>query len=314
MTRYIAHRLLGIVPVLVGIAVVVFTLVHLIPGDVVQVLLGTDASPQQVETLRRSFGLDQPLPVQFVDWSGHVIRGDLGTSLRTNRAVLPDLVGRFGVTVQLTLLSTVLALLLAIPLGIASVARNGQASDLLSRVLALVGLSIPNFWLGTLLILFASLVIHWLPPVGFISLLDNPWLGLQTLLLPSISLGTVLAAFVMRMTRSSLLEVLGQDYIRTAYAKGLRDRSVLYVHALKNALIPVLTAIGVQLGYLLGGAVVVEQVFSVPGLGRFLLDAIYTRDYPVVQGGVLLIALVCSLINLVVDVLYAAVDPRIRYS
>jgi peptide/nickel transport system permease protein len=302
------------VPVLVGIAVVVFTLVHLIPGDVVQVLVGTEATQQQIETLRRSFGLDQPLPLQFADWVSHVARGDLGTSLRTNRPVLPDIVARFGVTTQLSLLSTALALLVAIPLGIASVARNGQISDAGARVLALIGLSIPNFWLGTVLILFASVVLGWLPPVGFVSLLDNPWLGLQTLLLPSISLGTVLAAFVMRMTRSSLLEVLRQDYIRTAYAKGLREQTVLYTHALKNAFIPVVTVIGVQLGYLLGGAVIVEQVFSLPGLGRFMLDAIYTRDYPIVQGGTLCIALVCSLINLVVDVLYAAIDPRIRYS
>jgi peptide/nickel transport system permease protein len=301
------------VPVLFGISLVVFALVHLIPGDVVQILLGTSASQQQIETLRRLFGLDQPLPVQFADWFGHVVRGDLGTSLRTNRPVLPDLVARFGVTVQLTLCSMLVALVVAIPLGIASAARRGHLSDAAARLLALIGLSIPNFWLGTLLILFASLAIGWLPPVGFVSLVDNPGLGVQTLLLPSIALGTALAAFVMRMLRSSLLEVLGQDYVRTAYAKGLRDRTVLYTHALKNAFIPVLTVIGIQLGYLLGGAVVVEQVFSLPGLGRFLLDAIYTRDYPIVQGGVLFIALVFSLVNLVVDVLYASLDPRIRY-
>ena len=313
MSRYLARRLIAILPVLFGISVVVFTLVHLIPGDVVQILLGTQASQQQIDTLRRLLGLDQPLPVQFADWFSHVLRGDLGTSLRTNRPVLPDLVARFGVTLQLTLASMCVALLVAIPLGIASAARRGQVSDAASRLFALIGLSIPNFWLGTILILFASLVIGWLPPVGFVSLLDNPWLGIQTLLLPSISLGTALAAFVMRMLRSSLLEVLRQDYVRTAYAKGLRDRTVLYTHALRNAFIPVLTVIGIQIGTLLGGAVVVEQVFSLPGLGRFLLDAIYTRDYPIVQGGVLFIALVFSLVNLVVDVLYAAIDPRIRY-
>jgi peptide/nickel transport system permease protein len=313
VSRYLARRLIAILPVLFGISVVVFTLVHLIPGDVVQILLGTQASQQQIDTLRRLLGLDQPLPVQFADWFSHVLRGDLGTSLRTNRPVLPDLVARFGVTLQLTLASMCVALLVAIPLGIASAARRGQVSDAASRLFALIGLSIPNFWLGTILILFASLVIGWLPPVGFVSLLDNPWLGIQTLLLPSISLGTALAAFVMRMLRSSLLEVLRQDYVRTAYAKGLRDRTVLYTHALRNAFIPVLTVIGIQIGTLLGGAVVVEQVFSLPGLGRFLLDAIYTRDYPIVQGGVLFIALVFSLVNLVVDVLYAAIDPRIRY-
>ena len=300
-------------PVLFGISLVVFALVRLIPGDVVQILLGTSASQQQIETLRRLFGLDQPLPVQFADWFSHVVRGDLGTSLRTGRPVLPDLVARFGVTLQLTLSSMLIGLVVAIPLGITSAARRGHLWDAASRLVALIGLSIPNFWLGTLLILFASLAIGWLPPVGFVSLIDDPGLGVQTLLLPSIALGTALAAFVMRMLRSSLLEVLGQEYVRTAYAKGLRDRTVVYTHALKNAFIPVLTVIGIQLGYLLGGAVVVEQVFSLPGLGRFLLDAIYTRDYPIVQGGVLFIALVFSLVNLVVDVLYASLDPRIRY-
>jgi peptide/nickel transport system permease protein len=293
--------------------VLVFLLVHLIPGDVAQVLLGTQATDQQLETLRRSFGLDRPLPVQYVDWLGHVMRGDLGVSFRTNRPVLPDLVNRFGVTLQLTLLSLLVALVVAIPLGVASAANRGQVSDAASRLLALLGLSVPNFWLATLLILFVSLVLHWLPPVGYVSLLDNPWLGLQTLILPAIALGTAVAAFIMRMVRSSLLEVLRQDYIRTARAKGLRDQTVLYAHALRNAFIPVLTVIGVQIGYLLGGAVIIESIFSLPGMGRFLLDSINNRDYSIVQGGVLVIALIFSLVNLGVDLLYGWLDPRIRY-
>ncbi len=305
--------MLAIVPVLFGISVLVFGLVHLIPGDVAQVLLGTQATDQQIETLRRSFGLDRPLPVQYVDWLSHVVQGDFGVSLRTSRPVLPDLVSRFGVTLQLTLVSTVIALVVAIPLGVASAANRGRTSDALSRVLALLGLSIPNFWLGTMLILFVSLVLHWLPPVGFVSLLDNPWLGLQTLILPALALGTAVAAFIMRMVRSSLLEVLRQDYIRTANAKGLRDNVVLYRHALKNAFIPVLTVIGVQVGYLLGGAVIIESIFSLPGMGRFLLDSINNRDYSIVQGGVLLIALIFSLVNLSVDLVYGWLDPRIRY-
>jgi len=304
---------LAIVPVLFGISVLVFGLVHLIPGDVAQVLLGTQATDQQIETLRRGFGLDRPLPVQYVDWLSHVLQGDFGVSLRTSRPVLPDLVSRFGVTLQLTVVSTVIALVVAIPLGVASAANRGRTSDALSRVLALLGLSIPNFWLGTMLILFVSLVLHWLPPVGFVSLLDNPWLGLQTLILPALALGTAVAAFIMRMVRSSLLEVLRQDYIRTANAKGLRDNVVLYRHALKNAFIPVLTVIGVQIGYLLGGAVIIESIFSLPGMGRFLLDSINNRDYSIVQGGVLLIALIFSLVNLSVDLVYGWLDPRIRY-
>lgn len=313
MTQYVARRVLAIVPVLFGISVLVFVLVHLIPGDVAQILLGTQATQEQIETLRRTYGLDRPLPLQYADWLSHVVRGDFGVSLRTSRPVLPDLVSRFGVTVQLTSLSMVIALLVAIPLGVASAANRGRRSDAISRVVALLGLSIPNFWLGTMLILFVSVVLKWLPPPGFVSLLDNPWLAIQTLILPSLALGTAVAAFIMRMVRSSLLEVLRQDYIRTAHAKGLGEQVVLYRHALKNAFIPVLTVIGVQIGYLLGGAVIIESIFSLPGMGRFLLDSINNRDYSIVQGGVLFIALIFSVVNLLVDLVYGWLDPRIRY-
>src|SRR3977135_1962007 len=314
MTQYVFRRVIAIVPVLLGISILVFLLVHLIPGDVAQILLGTQATDQQIETLRRSFGLDRPLPVQYLDWLSHILRGDFGVSFRTNRPVPPDLVSRFGVTLQLTLVSMVIALVVAIPLGVASAANRGRGSDAISRVLALLGLSIPNFWLGTMLILFVSLVLHWLPPVGFVSLLDNPWLGIQTLILPSVALGTAVAAFIMRMVRSSLLEVLRQDFIRTAQAKGLEERTVLYRHALKNAFIPILTVIGLQIGYLLGGAVIIESIFSLPGMGRFLLDSINNRDYSIVQGGVLFIALIFSLVNLSVDLVYGWLDPPIPYS
>jgi peptide/nickel transport system permease protein len=313
MTTYVVRRVLAIIPVLFGISILVFLLVHLIPGDVAQILLGTQATDQQLETLRRTFGLDRALPVQYLDWLSHILRGDFGVSFRTNRPVLPDLVSRFGVTVQLTLVSMLIALVVAVPLGAISAARRGRAADGASRVVALFGLSIPNFWLGTLLILFVSLGLHWLPPVGFVSLLDNPWLGIQTLILPAIALGTAVAAFIMRMVRSSLLEVLRQDYIRTAQAKGLHEQTVLYRHAMKNAFIPVLTVIGVQIGYLLGGAVIIESIFSLPGMGRFLLDSISNRDYSIVQGGVLFIALVFCLVNLSVDLVYGWLDPRIRY-
>jgi peptide/nickel transport system permease protein len=313
MAEYLVRRVIAMIPVLFGISILVFVLVHLIPGDVAQILLGTQATDAQVETLRRTFGLDRPLPVQYVDWLSHIVRGDFGVSLRTSRPVLPDLVSRFGVTLQLTLTSMIIALLVAIPLGAASAASRGRGSDAISRVVALLGLSIPNFWLGTLLILFVSVVLHWLPPVGFVSLLDNPWLALQTLILPALALGTAVAAFIMRMVRSSLLEVLRQDFIRTAHAKGLPETTVLYRHAFKNAFIPVLTVIGVQVGYLLGGAVIIESIFSLPGMGRFLLDSISNRDYSIVQGGVLFIALVFSLVNLSVDLAYGWLDPRIRY-
>jgi peptide/nickel transport system permease protein len=313
MTQYVTRRVIAIVPVLFGISVLVFLLVHLIPGDVAQILLGTQATDQQIATLRRTFGLDRPLPVQYLDWVSHLVTGDFGVSFRTSRPVLPDLISRFGVTVQLTVVSMGVALAVAIPLGVASAANRGQKADAIARVVALLGLSIPNFWLGTMLILFVSLVLHWLPPVGFVSLLDNPWLGIQTLILPALALGTAVAAFIMRMVRSSLLEVLRQDFIRTARAKGLRDHTVLYSHALKNAFIPVLTVIGVQIGYLLGGAVIIESIFSLPGMGRFLLDSINNRDYSIVQGGVLFIALIFSVVNLAVDLVYGWLDPRIRY-
>jgi peptide/nickel transport system permease protein len=313
MTQYVTRRVIAIVPVLFGISVLVFLLVHLIPGDVAQILLGTQATDQQIETLRRTFGLDRPLPVQYLDWVSHVVTGDFGVSFRTSRPVLPDLISRFGVTVQLTGVSMLIALAVASPLGVASAANRGKRADAISRVVALLGLSIPNFWLGTMLILFVSLVLHWLPPVGFVSLLENPWLGMQTLILPALALGTAVAAFIMRMVRSSLLEVLRQDFIRTAKAKGLKDHAVLYRHALKNAFIPVLTVIGVQIGYLLGGAVIIESIFSLPGMGRFLLDSINNRDYSIVQGGVLFIALIFSVVNLAVDLVYGWLDPRIRY-
>jgi peptide/nickel transport system permease protein len=313
VTQYVITRVIAIIPVLFGISILVFLLVHLIPGDVAQILLGTSATDEQLATLRRTFGLDRPLPVQYVDWLSHVLVGDFGVSFRTNRPVLPDLVSRFGVTLQLTVVSMLIALAVAIPLGTVSASNRGRASDALTRVGALLGLSIPNFWLGTLLILFVSLGLHWLPPPGFVSLLDNPWLGIQTLILPAIALGTAVAAFIMRMVRSSLLEVLRQDYIRTAHAKGLHEQSVLYRHALKNAFIPVLTVIGVQVGYLLGGAVIIESIFSLPGMGRFLLDSISNRDYSIVQGGVLFIALIFCLVNLSVDLVYGWLDPRIRY-
>jgi peptide/nickel transport system permease protein len=313
LTRYLARRAVGVLIVLVGISIVVFLMVRLIPGDTVQLLLGTEASQEQINTLRRVFGLDRPLHQQFMDWFRRLAQGDFGISLRTSRPVLPDIIARFGVTVQLTAASMLVALVVAVPLGVASAVNRSSVTDAVARVTALVGLSVPNFWLGTVLILFVSLVLGWLPPIGFISVLDNPWLGAQTLLLPSIALGTALAAFVMRMVRSTLLEVLRQDYIRTARAKGLRERVVLYTHALKNAFIPVLTVIGVQIGHLLGGAVIIEEVFSLPGVGTFLLNGIYQRDYPVIQGGVLFVALVFSLLNLLVDVLYGWIDPRIRY-
>ncbi|HEV2358889.1 MAG TPA: ABC transporter permease [bacterium] len=316
MTAFLAGRLLTLVPVLWGVSIVVFLLVHLLPGNAIQMFLGTQVAmtPAQMDELRRLFGLDKPLLLQYADWIGHVLRGDFGVSLRTSRPVLPDILARLPLSAEITLLALLIALVIAVPIGIAAALRRGSAADAAIQLGGLAGLSIPNFWLATMLLLvlgnagsIASIGIY----VGFFA---DPAKNLAVMLLPSFSLGIALAAVIMRFLRSSLLEVLGQDYVRTARAKGLRGRLVLYRHVLRNALIPVITVVGFQAGYLLGGTVVIEEVFALPGMGRLALAAIGQRDYPVVQGVVLVIALLFVLVNLAVDLLYAVVDPRVRYA
>jgi peptide/nickel transport system permease protein len=316
MTAFLAGRLLTLIPVLWGVSIVVFLLIHLLPGNAIQMFLGTqvEMTPAQLDELRRLFGLNKPLPLQYVDWISHLLRGDFGVSLRTSRAVLPDILARLPLSVEITLLALVLALAIAVPVGIAAALRRGSAVDAAIQLGGLAGLSIPNFWLATMLLLalgnvgsIASIGIY----VGFFS---DPVRNLAVMVLPSFSLGIALAAVMMRFIRSSLLEVLGHDYVRTARAKGLRERLVLYRHVLRNALIPVITVVGFQAGYLLGGTVVIEEVFALPGMGRLALAAISQRDYPVVQGVVLVIALLFVLVNLAVDVAYAFIDPRVRYA
>ena len=315
MTAFLTGRLLTLAPVLWGVSVVVFLLIHLLPGNAIQIFLGTQVqmTPAQMEELRRLFGLDKPLPLQYFDWIGHLLRGDFGVSLRTSRAVLPDIVARLPLSGEITLLAIVIALTIAVPVGIAAALRRGSAADAAIQLGGLAGLSIPNFWLATMLLLalgnvgsIASIGIY----VGFFA---DPVRNLTVMLLPSFSLGIALAAVIMRFIRSSLLEVLGHDYVRTARAKGLREQLVVYRHVLRNALIPVITVVGFQAGYLLGGTVVIEEVFALPGMGRLALAAIDQRDYPVVQGVVLVIALLFVLVNLAVDVAYAFIDPRVRY-
>jgi peptide/nickel transport system permease protein len=294
----------------------VFGLMQFLPGDVVDSLLGSEGSldPQQRATLYRLLGLDAPIHIQFLRWLGGLLRADLGVSLRTSDSVTGLILARVGVTTELALLSVCLSAILAIPLGVLAAVRRNGVADLLAHLVGLIGLSFPNFWLATMLLLVASLYWKWQPSMIWVSPFEQPWANLQQMLLPVISLSAALMAVVMRMTRSSMLEVLGRDYIRTARAKGLREKVVLGRHALKNAAIPVLTVMGLQLGYLLGGAVVIEQVFGLPGIGWLILNGIFQRDYPVVQGGVLFVAVVFVLINLFIDLLYAYVDPRIRYS
>jgi peptide/nickel transport system permease protein len=316
VTAFIAARLLSLIPVLWGVSVLVFLLIHLIPGNALQMFLGTqvEMTPAQLDQLRRMFGLNKSLPLQYADWLGRLMRGDFGVSLRTSRAVLPDILNRLPVSAELTLLALLVALAIAVPVGILSALRRGTSADAVIRILGLAGLSIPNFWLGTMLLLLLPGRVLPIASIGvYLRFFANPIGNLTVMALPALSLGIALAAVVMRFVRSSLLEVLGADYIRTARAKGLREALVIDRHALRNALIPVVTVIGFQAGYLLGGTVVIEEVFALPGMGRFALAAINQRDYPVVQGVVLIIAVLFVLTNIAVDVLYAYVDPRVRY-
>lgn len=314
MQRYLVTRLLALIPVLLGILAVVFLLIRLIPGDAVQLFLGTqvEMTPEQMAELRRFFGVDKPIWAQFVDYLGRILRGDFGVSLRTSRAVLPDIMARLPLSFQLAMFALAIALVIAVPLGILSAVTRNSTFDVLTRIGGLLGLSMPNFWLGAMLILVFSRYLH--VSLGqYVPLGQNPLGTLESLYLPAIALGVAIAAILMRYIRSSLLEVLGQDYVRTARGKGLRASAVMIRHALPNAMIPVITVVGFQMGYLLGGTVVIEEIFALPGMGRLVLQAIFQRDYPVVQGVVLTIALLFVVTNLVVDLLYAWIDPRIRY-
>lgn len=316
MLRYISRRLLLLIPTLIGFSILVFLLIRLVPGTVVEQMLGSEAlvTGESLEALRRYFGLDQPLYVQYVNWLGRVLVGDLGTSWRTGKPVLELVLSHMAVTAELALLSVLLATLIGIPVGILAALRQSSIIDNLLRIGSLVGLSMPVFWQATMMILILSRIFHWTPPLRWSGPLDNLAVNAQMMVLPSIALATVSAAVIVRMTRATFLDILGEDYMRTARAKGLKERLVIVRHGLRNILIPAVTVIGLQFGYLMGGVVVVEEVFTLPGVGRLVLNAIYERDYPVVQGGVLVIALVFMLANLAIDLLYAVLDPRIRYS
>lgn len=315
MFSYLLRQLLLAVPALFGVMVVVFALMKAVPGDVVTNLVGLqgNVSAERMAEMRRMFGLDLPLHTQFAQWFSAAAQGDLGSSLRTGRPVVTDLILRFPVTLELTLLGLLIALVMAIPLGVIAALWRGKLVDYAVSVFALLGLSIPGFFLGILLILLFSLRLDWLPPAGYVPFTESPLQNLRHMVLPAVSLGLILAAAATRITRSSMLEVLGRDYVRTARAKGLPERDVVFRHALRNALNPVITVVGLQFGALLGGAVIIEQVFGLPGVGRFALEGINLRDYPVVQGAVLLIAAAFITVNVLVDMIYSLVDPRIRY-
>lgn len=301
-------------PVLLGISIGVFGLMRLIPGDAVDVMMGQiRLDPETRDSLRRLFGIDEPIWRQYLNWIGAIFTGDLGSSIRSGRPVIVEIQSALGPTIQLALLSTVVGCVIAIPAGIISAVRQYSVADAAVTLLSYVGISMPVFWLGTLLILAFSVNLTWLPAGGYVSLADDPVESLKVALLPALTLGLGFAALLMRIIRSAALEVLRQDYVRLARAKGLHERAVLARHVSRNVLIPVLTVIGLQFGWLLGGSVIVEQVFVRPGIGRLLISAIFSRDYPVVQGVALLFAVIFLTTNLLVDLAYSFVDPRIRY-
>jgi peptide/nickel transport system permease protein len=313
--RYIIRRLLLTFPALLGVSLIVSGLVRLLPGDAVTLMLQDYASyAKNADDLRAQLGLNRPFAVQYVTWLGGVAHGDLGTSLRDHTPIADELKVRLPVTFELGILGLIIGLMIAIPLGVYSAVRQDSAFDFIGRSLAIAMLAIPGFWLATLAITLPSIWFHWTPPLRYTSFQKDPWTNIRQMFLPAIILGIGLSGGVMRLTRAQMLEVLRQDFIRTARSKGLRDRAVIVRHALRNALIPVVTLIGLQMTVLISGAVVLESIFVIPGMGRYLLDALNYRDYPAIQAVVLIFAAVIIFVNLVVDLLYAWLDPRIRYT
>jgi peptide/nickel transport system permease protein len=316
MHKYVLRRVLLAVPVLVLSSLIVFGLMRVMPGDALTALMAEsgNVSERELAKLRKDLGLDLPYYKQYLVWVWQMVSLNPGDSIFTNEPIPVALKKAIPVTVELAALAMVLGLVIAIPIGVLSATRQDTASDYVGRVVAVSGLSLPDFWLGTLVITFAAIWFHWIPPIGYVSLWESPWRNLQQFLLPAAVLGFRLSAATMRMTRSTVLEVLREDYVRTAWAKGLGGRIVVYKHALKNALIPVVTIVGGQLGTLLAGTVIVETIFALPGMGRLTVEAILYRDYPVVQTNVMLVAGTLVALNLLVDMTYAWLDPRIRYS
>ncbi len=334
MAPYIARRAVALLPILLWVSAAAFLIIHLIPGDPATVYLGEHATPDAVRRVQHEFGLDRPLPVQYGIYLWNVVHGNFGDSLDTHRPVIDEFIPRFPATIELMLGSMTVALAVGVPIGIVSAALPNSVFDRVGMLLALAGVSLPVFWLGLMLVYIFSVYLHVLPTAGQLSvdfsivpitridvldgLLTGNWPAaldaLRHVVLPSITLGSIPMAIIARMTRATMLDALHQDYVRTAYAKGLTGRAVVLAHGLRNALLPVVTVVGLQVGFLLGGATLTETIFSWPGVGRYMYDSITFRDYPVVLAGILLFSLVFVLVNLAVDVLYAYLDPRIRYA
>ncbi len=314
MREYVLRRLIMLVPVLLAVSVAIFLLMRVVPGDVTHFILqDAGTSQEDVRALRHEIGLDVPLPEQYVRWIGGVLRGDLGRSLLTHRSVGAELRNAAPVSLEVALLAIIISVVVAVPAGILSAVRQDSPLDYLARFVSVGALSIPAFWLGTLLLVLPSIWFHWTPPTPYSGFSVHPWRNIEQIILPALALGLPASGVTMRMVRAQMLEVLRQDYVRTARAKGLSGRLVVWRHALKNTMIPVVTIIGNQLGFLLGGTVITETIFSLPGVGRLTLDAVSKRDYPQIQADVLFIAIVFVLLNLVIDLSYSWFDPRIRY-
>lgn len=312
MIGLIVRRLFQLVLLLLGISFLVFMSMHIAPGDPATIIAGPTATSSDLEAIRANMGLDRPVLVQYVDYLGGILHGDFGYSFQTSQSVTDAIITRFPNTIKLAGASMIVAIIIGIVAGIISAIKQNSWIDVTSTTFALGGVSIPNFWLGTMLILIFAVNLQWLP-VGGLNAPIYTLEGIKQLILPAITLGTASAALIARMTRSSMLEVIKSDYIRTAKAKGVKQRSVIWIHALRNAMIPVVTVIGINFGALLGGTIITEQVFAINGVGRLMIDAIAARDFPIVQGTVLLVAAIFVIVNLIVDIIYAFIDPRISY-
>jgi peptide/nickel transport system permease protein len=314
VAEVVARRLLLAVPMLLGMSVVVFLIVHLVPGDPARAILGLNATPELIAQLREQLGLEESLVSQYVAWLGNVVTGDFGRDYSSGASISSLLGQRLPVTIELAVVALLIAIVIGVPLGIAAAVWRGRGPDTAAQGVRLLGISVPDFWLGIMLILLFSLGLGTLPSSGWVPLSEDPVGNLEHVLLPALALGVGFGAVLVRITRAAMLDVLDQDYIRFCRAKGVPERSVIFKHALRNAAIPIITVIGMQAGYLLGGAIVIEQVFSLPGVGRLVLDGVLQRNYPVVQGGVLVVGVMFIVVNLLADVLYTVLNPKLRHS
>lgn len=312
MFRIVISRLVQSIPVLIIVSMVVFAITMLLPGDPAYAVLGDYATDEQREQISKEYGFDKPIPIQYLNWLERSVTGDFGRSIRTKEPVVDLLAQRLPVTVELAIISIMIAILVGIPLGVIAAIKHNSLVDTATSFVAMASLAIPNFWAGILLILLFTVLLGWLPPSGHVPFFEDPLGNLRLMIMPSITLGTALAALIMRQTRASVINALGQDYVRTAYGKGLSNARILTRHVLRNALIPVTTVVGLQIGKILGGAVIVESIFSLPGMGRLVVEAIFSRDFPVIQASVLLIVLLIIFVNVVVDLIYTLLDPRIK--